>query len=50
MSLERAIDVIVLGILIVLMVRAPSDFIKVASLVAAVLLMLGSGIALRRRK
>ena len=39
MRLERAIDIIVLGILIVVMVHAPSDLLRGASLVASLMLV-----------
>jgi len=50
MRLERVIDVIVLGILIMVMVRAPSDLVRGASLVASLMLVALWAVAWRRRK
>jgi hypothetical protein len=50
MLLERAIDIIILGILVVVLIRDPSNFTKGAVLVAIVLLALGWVMAWYRRK
>ena len=48
-TLERAIDAIVFGLLIVVAIRAPNTFIRAAVLVAAALVLIGRVIAWRRR-
>ena len=40
-GLERAVDAAVLGILIVIAIRAETEFTRIAVLIAAVLLLLG---------